>query len=81
MNEDRYLYRTFASSPSSTVTPPPLITTCLSGEKTPMAKIDAALAQLRLHLSYGRYAGYIDTIRADVDALDLAWEQYKRGEG
>lgn len=39
--------------------------------------VDAVLETLRFHLTFSPYAGWKDTIRADVEALTKAWEEYR----
>lgn len=78
MNEDRYIYRTFASSPSDPYAPPPLISVRLQNQITPAEKVDAALDRLQLHMTYGPYAGWKDTIRQDVETVLEAWREYRK---
>ena len=81
MNEDRYRHRMLASSCSSSTVPPVLMTISLAGQNNPAAKVDAALERLQLHLTYGPYAGWKDTIRQDVETVLEAWREYRREQG
>ena len=53
----------------------------LPAQQTPAAKVDAALERLQLHLTYGPYAGWKDTIRQDVETVLEAWREYQREQG
>ena len=67
--------------PMFTSQPVRLVTVCLPAEHTPAAKVDAALERLQLHLTYGPYAGWKDTIRQDVETVLEAWREYQREQG
>ena len=78
MNEERYLYRTFANVPSSTDATPELVTVYDPDRIPAAAKVDKALERLQLHLTYSPYAGWKDTIRQDVETVVEAWREFRR---
>ena len=71
MNEDRPSYQVRPS-------PPLLVTVRLEEYGTPADKVEKALDRLQLHLTYGPYAGWKDTIRQDVETVLEAWREYQR---
>jgi hypothetical protein len=80
MNEKRYGYHCDYSGSLAALTPP-LVSVCLPEYGTPADRVDKALERLQLHLTYGPYAGWKDTIRQDVEAVLEAWRECQREQG